>query len=79
MGGDDLSDDEEQLVRDALDSIGQALGLPTVSERERMTLEQASSILQKLLAQREDETEKAMGGGGAMRVLQRQGMRGGAA
>lgn len=78
MGGEEgLSDDEEEHVRKALEHVGMALGLPTVSERERMILEQASSILQKLLAQREDEVEKAMGGGGAMRVLQRQGMRGG--
>ena len=80
MGGDDsLSDDEEEHVRQALDHIGMALGLPSVSERERMILEQASSVLQKLLANREGEMEKAMGGGGAMQVLRRQGMRGGAA
>lgn len=76
MADDELSQDEEELVKSALDSIGSALGLPTVSERERMILEQATSILQKLLANREGEVEKAMGGGGAMAVLRRQGMRG---
>lgn len=76
MADDELSQDEEELVKSALDSIGSALGLPTVSERERMILEQATSILQKLLANREGEVEKAMGGGGAMAVLRRQGMQG---
>lgn len=71
---DDL--DEESHVEEALNHLGMALSRPSMSQAERLILEQATTILQKLLAGREKETEQAMGGSGATRVLARQGMTG---
>ena len=68
--------DEEGHVETALEHIGMALSMPTMSQSERLTLEKATTILQQLLAGREKENDQAMGGSGAMRVLQRKGMAG---